>query len=96
MIELTTLPQPLVQTLFLLGGLLLGYAYFQALLTTSKIIVDGGSPILSLALSLGRYAFIGSAFYAAVLAGAPALLATLLGFLCAKQLMLHRTRNHNA
>lgn len=95
MIELTSLPQPLILTLCCLGGLLLGFAYFKSLLSTSKIIVEGGSPLLGLALSLGRYAFIGAAFYAAVLAGAPALLATLLGFLCAKQLMLYQTRNHN-
>jgi ATP synthase protein I len=96
MIDLAALPLPVTLTLCFSGGLLLGFAYFRAMRITADLIVGGGSALLGLALTVGRLFVLGAGFYLAVLAGGPALLAALAGFLCAKALMLRRTRESGA
>lgn len=88
---------PLVLTLPLCfaGGLLLGFAYFRALRWTTALIINGGSPVLALALSLGRLIMIGLGFYLAVLFGGLALLTTLAGVLTVKALMLRHDRGEH-
>lgn len=78
------------------GGVILGFAYFRALRMTADLIVGGGNPLLVLALALGRLAFLGAGFYVAVLFGGYALLAALLGVLCAKGLSLRQIRRGSA
>ncbi|MBN2907387.1 MAG: hypothetical protein JXJ18_11815 [Rhodobacteraceae bacterium] len=95
MIDLHTVPLWLSLPVCFAGGLGLGFAYFSALRATADLIVTGGRPILGLALTLGRLAFLGAGFYLAVLAGGLALLAALAGVLCAKALMLRRAREDN-
>ena len=75
------------------GGLILGFAYFRALRWTADLILGGGRPLLGLALTFGRVAFLGAGFYVAVLSGGLALLAALAGMLCAKALMLRQIRS---
>jgi hypothetical protein len=96
MIDLHTVKACLTLPVCLVGGLVLGFAYFHALRTTADIIVGGGHPLLGLALTLGRLAFLGAGLYVAVLSGGLALLAALAGVLCAKGLMLHHTRGDSA
>ena len=81
-------PFVLILPLCFAGGLLLGLAYFRALRWTTALIVNGGSPALALALSLGRLIMIGVGFYLAVLLGGLALLAALAGVLTVKAVML--------
>jgi hypothetical protein len=70
----------------------LGFAYFRILRITAEMLVMGGRPLLALALTFGRFVCLGAGFYVAVLAGGLALLAAFAGVLCAKSLMLRRTR----
>jgi hypothetical protein len=93
MIGLNTTPLFLVLPICFAGGHILGFAYFRALRWTADLIVGGGRPLLGLALTLGRVAFLGAGFYVAVLSGGLALLAALAGLLCAKALMLRQTRS---
>lgn len=90
MIDLSLVPLFLVLTLCFLGGLAVGYAYFRALRATADLIVGGGSVLLGLGLTLGRFAGLGLGLYLAVQGGALALLAALAGILSAKALMLRR------
>ena len=90
-----TLPLVLTLPLCFAGGLLLGFAYFRALRWTTALIINGGSPVLALALSLGRLIMIGLGFYLAVLFGGLALLATLAGGLTMKALMLRHDRGEH-
>ncbi len=76
--------------------MLLGLAYFRALRWTTDLIVNGGSPVLALALSLGRLIMIAAGFYLAVLFGGLALLAALAGVLAVKTLMLRRNKADRA
>jgi F1F0 ATPase subunit 2 len=90
MTDLTTLPLVLTLPLCFAGGVLLGLAYFRVLRWTTDLIVNGGSPVLALSLSLGRLVMIGAGFYLAVLFGGLALLAALAGVLTVRTLMLRR------
>jgi len=75
-----------------LGGLVLGCAYFRAVRATAALIEGRGRPFFGLALTLGRLALLGVGFYVAVLTSGIALLAALIGVLCARTLMLCRIR----
>ncbi|MBN2740399.1 MAG: hypothetical protein JXR35_05790 [Rhodobacteraceae bacterium] len=92
MSDLTAMPLPIILALCFLGGLALGYAYFRAMRSTAESIVRGGSPLLALALTLGRLALLVAGFYLAVLAGGLALLAALAGVLVTKSLMVRQAR----
>lgn len=87
-----TFPLVLTLPLCFAGGLLLGFAYFRALRWTTALIVNGGSPVLALALSLGRLIMIGVGFYFAVLLGGLALLAALAGVLTVKAVTLRQQK----
>ena len=90
MIDLSTLSLPVRLATCVLGGLLLGYAYFRALRKTTDLIMCGGSALLGLALTFGRMAMLAAGFYLAVLMGGSALLAALGGVLCSKALLLRQ------
>lgn len=92
MIGLAPLSPLLILPLFFLGGALLGHVYFRALRETAALIVQGGSPVLAVGLTLGRAALIGAGLWVAAMAGAPALLAAAAGVLVARTLMLRRLR----
>ena len=92
MTALYALPPILILPLCFAGGVLLGLAYFRALRWTTDLIVNGGSPVLALALSLGRLIMIAAGFSLAVLFGGLALLAALAGVLTVKTLMLRRNK----
>ncbi len=92
MTELYAVPLILILPVCLAGGLALGFAYFSTLRTTADLLVRGDRPLLGLALTLGRFVFLGAGLYVAVLAGGPALLAALAGVLSAKWIMLRRMR----
>lgn len=92
MIDVSALPLSLTLPACFLGGLALGFAYFLALRKTADLIVTGGHPLLGVALTLGRLAFLAAGFYLAVLAGGLALLAALAGVLVAKALLLAQMR----
>ena len=96
MTDVSTLPMPLVLALCFLGGVLLGFAYFRALRVTTDLLVRGRSPLLGLALTLGRLAALGCAFYLAVRIDGLALLAALTGLLVAKVVTLRRARGAGA
>lgn len=96
MIDVSTLPLFIMLPSCFLGGLFIGYGYFRALRATTNLIVHEGQPLLGLALTLGRLSLLATGFFIAVLAGAPALLATFAGVLCAKFLMLNKMRRDNA
>ncbi len=90
MIDLSSVPLHIALPAFFLGGLLIGYGYFRALLETANLIVREGQPLLGLALTLGRLSLLVSGFYIAVLAGGLALLTAFAGVLCAKVMLLYR------
>lgn len=92
MMDPSTLPVPIILFLSVFVGLILGFAYFSALRATADILVNGGHPLLGLALTLGRLSLLGVVFYGAALAGGLALLAALAGVLVAKGLMLRHTQ----
>ena len=92
MIDLSALSLHTTLPACFLGGLFIGYGYFRALRETANLIVHEGSPLLGLALTLGRLSLLATAFYIAVLAGGLALLAAFAGVMCAKAVMLHRSR----
>ncbi|SNR63699.1 N-ATPase, AtpR subunit [Puniceibacterium sediminis] len=96
MMDLSALPLSVTLPACFLGGLAIGYVYFRALRHTAELIVSQGSPLLGLALTLGRLALLTAAFYVAVLAGGFALLAALAGVLCAKAVMLRHARRDRA
>ncbi|MDP4034365.1 MAG: ATP synthase subunit I [Pseudorhodobacter sp.] len=74
------------------GGIILGFLYFQAVRATADLIVNGGPPALSIALTLGRLCLLGVGFTLALQAGALALLATLAGVLAGRGLTTRRTQ----
>lgn len=96
MIDLSTIPAHISLPVCFLGGLIVGYGYFRALRETANLIVREGSPLMGLALTLGRLSLLATGFFLAVLAGGFALLAALAGVLCAKALMLRRMRRDAA
>ena len=96
MTDLTTLPLLVTLPVSFLGGLLIGYGYFRALLETTNLIVGEGPPLKALALTLGRLALVTVGFFVAVLVGGPALLAALAGLICAKSLMMRRMQREVA
>lgn len=96
MIDLATVPLPVMLAMCFLGGMLLGYAYFQALRKTTDLIVSGGPPLHAVALTFGRLAVLGAGLYLAVLAGGLALLVALGGVLCAKALLLRQPQGLGA
>lgn len=73
-----------------IGGVLVGYTYFRALQITTDILLHSGQPLVAVALTLGRLALICAAFYFAVQAGGPALIATLTGVLGMKAILVHQ------
>lgn len=93
MTELLSVPDLMLLPIFFAGGILLGFAYFRTLRMTADLLVRGDSPLLGLALTLGRITFLGLGFYVAVLSGGLALLAALSGVLCAKALVLRQARS---
>lgn len=92
MTYLSSLPLPVILPVCFLGGLVLGYVYFQALRETTSLIANQGSPLLGLALTLGRLGLLCAGLYLAVKAGGLALLAALAGVLIAKAVMLRHAR----
>lgn len=92
MIDLHAAPSVLLVPLCLAAGFLLGLAYFRALRTTAEMLVTGDRPLLALVLTLARFVCLGAGFYAAVLAGGPALLAALAGVLGARRVVLRGLR----
>ncbi len=92
MIDLQALPLSFALPACFVGGFLLGFVYFRALRLTADLIVGHGSPLLGLALALGRLALLGIGFYVAVLMGGLALLAALAGVLVAKFIMVRLAR----
>ncbi len=96
MTDLSAMPLFITLPISVLGGLLIGYAYFRALRETANLIVSHGHPLLGLALTFGRLALLGAGLYVAVLAGGYALLAALAGILCAKALLLRGFRRISA
>lgn len=92
MIDISTLPLSITLPGGFLAGLFIGYGYFRALCATTNLIVLEGQPLLGLALTLGRLSLLVTGFFIAVLAGGLTLLATFAGLLCAKALMINRTR----
>jgi hypothetical protein len=93
MIDLSPLSLPAALPVFLLGGLVLGYAYFRAVRATADLVVSQGNLLCAVALTLGRLALLSAGFYLAVKAGGAALLTALAGVLGARALMLRRTRS---
>jgi hypothetical protein len=93
MIDLSLLPLSVTLPVFLLGGLVLGYAYFRAVRATADLVISQGNPLHAAALTLGRLALLFAGFYLAVQVGGLALLAALAGVLGARALMLLRTRS---
>jgi hypothetical protein len=61
MIDLSPLPLPAALPVFLLGGLVLGYAYFRAVRATADLVVSQGNPLHAVALTLGRLALLSQA-----------------------------------
>ncbi|MDT8326767.1 MAG: ATP synthase subunit I [Roseovarius sp.] len=96
MMDWPLIPFGLSLPLAFAGGVALGFAYFSALRMTATLIVRGGSPLLGLAMALGRLAVLGAGFYLAVQAGALALLAAFSGVMLAKALILRHTRREGA
>jgi hypothetical protein len=92
MTALDTWPLVLTLPLCFAGGVLLGLAWFRVLRWTTDLIVNGGSPVLALTLSLGRLVVIGAGFSLAVLFGGLALLAALAGVLTVRAVMLRRNQ----
>lgn len=92
MTYLSALPLPAILPVCFLGGLVLGYVYFRALRETTSLIANQGSPLLGLALTLGRLGLLCAGLYLAVMAGGLALLAALAGVLIAKAVMLRHAR----
>lgn len=90
--DFATLPLYLSLPVSFLGGLIVGYGYFLALRETANLIVREGQPLLAIALTLGRLSLLASGFFIAVLAGGLALIAALVGLLCAKAMLLYRIR----
>lgn len=88
MIDLDALPLVVILPVCLVVGFGMGLGYFLALRMTADLVVAGASPLLGLALTLGRLSLLGLGFYLAVLAGGFALLAALAGVLCARWVML--------
>jgi hypothetical protein len=61
MIDLSPLPLPVTLPVFLLGGLVLGYAYFRAVRATADLVISQGNPLHAAALTLGRLALLSQA-----------------------------------
>lgn len=79
MIDLATFPLFILLPASFLAGLFIGYGYFRALRETTNLIVHEASPVLAVALTLGRISLLITVLYIAGLAGGLALLATLAG-----------------
>lgn len=69
----------------LAAGVLLGMLYFQAVRRCADLMVNGEHAVLALALTIGRLALLGTAFFCAVRFGALPLLAMLVGTLVGRQ-----------
>ncbi|TDE41055.1 ATP synthase subunit I [Antarcticimicrobium sediminis] len=95
MIDLHTVPLFLILPVCFAGGIVLGVVHFRALRATADLLVRGERPFLGLALTLGRFIFLGVGLYVAVLAGGLALIVALAGILCAKAWMLRRVQAGN-
>jgi hypothetical protein len=61
MIDLSLLPLSVTLPVFLLGGLVLGYAYFRAVRATADLVISQGNPLHAAALTLGRLALLSRA-----------------------------------
>ena len=87
MIDPLTLPLIILLPICFLGGLLVGCSYFHALRETANLIVGGGNPLRSIVLTLARISLLATGFFIAALASGLALLAALVGVLCAKWIL---------
>jgi len=96
MTDLSTLSLFVLLPSFFLGGLFIGYGYFRALRETARLLVNGGEPLLAIALTLGRISLLATGFFVAVLSGGLALLAGFAGVLCARWIMLRGMREVQA
>tara|TARA_R110000824_G_scaffold231206_1_gene418973 strand:+ start:7454 stop:7744 length:291 start_codon:yes stop_codon:yes gene_type:complete len=78
------------------GGILLGVLYFRAVKVTAGLIVTGGSPVLAIAMTLGRIGLLVAGFALALQVGGLALLAALAGVLSGRGLTVSRMRGVGA
>ena len=75
---------------FLAAGFVLGFAHFGALWHHARQLVEGTRWWRTVTLAAARFALLLSALTLASLQGAPALLATTLGLLCGRALVMRR------
>ncbi len=89
---MTLLPQwASLMGLGLLAGFAAGLAHFATLHLTVRLLV-GGTAIKALALQLGRLGLLGLVFVALARLGAPALIASAMGLLLARQVLVTRVK----
>jgi len=81
-----------IAVLMAFGGFAMGLLYFAGLRRTVDLIVSGRERFSHLALTLGRIAAAAVCLAFAGVVGAVPLLATLLGFLLARNLAMHAAR----
>ncbi len=74
----------------LAAGFALGVAYFAALWLSARLIAEGGRAASALSLTAARIALLGGALTLASLEGAPRLLATALGAMIARAVVVRR------
>ena len=77
---------------WLAGGVALGICYFQALRWNAALFARGGRAITAIACTLGRFAVLGAALALASLHGAAPLLASAVGVLLGRFLVMRRAR----
>lgn len=90
MTDPSTVPLIVLLPIYFLGGLLVGYSYFHALRETANLIAGRGNPLRRIVLNLTRISLLAIGFFIAVLASGFALLAALVGVLCAKWMLIRR------
>lgn len=83
---------PLALAACFTGGILLGLLYFGGLWWNTRLFAAGGRMSLSIALLTGRVALLGGLLTLAASAGFGPLLATTLGVLIARFLVMRRLR----
>lgn len=75
-----------------IGGALLGVIYFRAVQMTADFLVAGVRPALAIALTLGRFALLGSGLFVATQFGTFSLGAVLAGILLGRTVMIRWVR----
>lgn len=78
--------------LFLALGAVAGTVHFMAIARDAELLVHGGSALLTLGLRLGRLLLTASVLIVAARHGWPALFATAIGILIARQVVMVRLR----